>query len=216
MIHFTRLHLVVGATIASSFVCLLVVAITVHGRNSTCWLPNSVRDFFSAIAALGNPTEMTIITIICAALSLWILGIWPTLVLSIGAYAVGFFSSAIKTWVESPRPNFRCGESLLGFGFPSGHVASSMFILFFVVCMYIIKRDILTRCMLIMAWLFATLISMSRLLLGVHSGADVAGGVGVAVAVLSICLVIIQFGNRLFIRLGINGATFVRVDGNKK
>ncbi|ATZ07890.1 phosphatase PAP2 family protein [Corynebacterium striatum] len=216
MTFLTKERLVITTTITSSLLCLLIAAITVHKQNSTCWLPNLARSLFESAATLGSPVEMTIITVLCSTFSFWILGIWPTLVFSIGAYSVGLVTSAIKIWVASPRPDFRCGQDLLGFGFPSGHVASSMFILFFVAYMYATRGNVLTKCMLIISWLFATLVSMSRLLLGVHSGADVAGGIGISVAVLSICLFFIQVGNQLFIRLGTNGITFVRIGGYKK
>lgn len=178
---------------AISVIPFAVLAVLLYAAPS--WLGNIDRNVMQPIIAarnfertqtmigittLADTWAQTAITLIVMAVLFSMrrirAGLWYGVTVLTGAL---FMKDLLKVWISRPRPDFV--EPLITqgeFAFPSGHSLGSM--LMFMGIVYLVmkysKKKAVSWTVGIIGILFALLIGLSRIYLGVHFPSDVIGG----------------------------------------
>ncbi len=162
-------------------------------RDISAWAERVVSDFpallrlAQGVTLLGDPRGITVVAAVLA-LVLWRRG-HARLALYVVAARVGaiILSQGLKHLVDRARPVFEAPVAeALGPSFPSGHALGSS--VFWTTCaVLLVPRVRWPRLLLAGAVLVAVLVSVSRVLLGVHYLSDVTGGLLLGLGWAAVC-----------------------------
>ncbi len=162
-------------------------------RDISAWAERVVSDFpallrlAQGVTLLGDPRGITVVAAVLA-LVLWRRG-HARLALYVVAARVGaiILSQGLKHLVDRARPVFEAPVAeAFGPSFPSGHaLGSSVFWTTYAVLL--VPRVRWPRLLLAGAVLVAVLVSVSRVLLGVHYLSDVTGGLLLGLGWAAVC-----------------------------
>ncbi len=162
-------------------------------RDISAWAERAVSDFpallrlAQGVTLLGDPRGITVVAAVLA-LVLWRRG-HARLALYVVAARVGaiILSQGLKHLVDRARPVFEAPVAeALGPSFPSGHALGSS--VFWTTCaVLLVPRVRWPRLLLAGAVLVAVLVSVSRVLLGVHYLSDVTGGLLLGLGWAAVC-----------------------------
>lgn len=143
----------------------------------------SLRSATSAVSTLGQPWVV--------ALASFAVGWWAwrrTRDVVIGAFApvavgvTSLVSHLLKLAIERPRPATAVFAHEIDFSFPSGHATGAAALALCVVLLATALGVRRRRVVVAVSVLYATVICVSRLVLGVHYLTDIVGGVAVGTA----------------------------------
>ncbi|NUT21797.1 MAG: phosphatase PAP2 family protein [Hamadaea sp.] len=133
-----------------------------------------------AITTLGDAKVLVPLVALAAIVVAWQLRSWEPVVLAlVGLGGIHLLTSLIKVLVARPRPNPpNQAVPVTGFSFPSGHTTGSLVgfcLLAWLISM--LTRNVAVRwAVWSAAVVFAVLVGLSRVYLGVHYPSDVIGG----------------------------------------
>jgi len=147
-------------------------------------LPAGVVDLFGLLTRLGDPMTLLVVVVVGYLLADH-LGVSSSrmavaLALAFGAFAV---TLALKHAFALPRPP---GAGTDGYGFPSGHAIGATVVYGGLVALLGERRR--RRRAVVAAAALVTLVSLSRIVIGVHYLVDVVAGVAVGVGFLAVTL----------------------------
>lgn len=152
-------------------------------------IQNDLSQFFLIIAAIGD-TLITAILVFVTAIILWLkdkrLSIW---VLSVVTLSGAVVPQIVKYIVARPRPEY--GLYMRGgYSFPSGHAtgAAVLYGMLITLALLYLKKSWKRNLFVLTATILITLISWSRIYLGVHYTSDVVGGIALGVGQILIWL----------------------------
>lgn len=136
--------------------------------------------FFSGVTMLGSEEAYAALV----AIVYWCVDRRAGFRLGLLVFLTFFVNAGIKDALRLPRPGgpglrVLAAETGLGYGFPSGHAQGNATVWAYL-CMTFRHRGILAAGLVIV-----TLVSLSRLYLGLHYPADVAGGVVIGLALVA-------------------------------
>ncbi|KKW20013.1 MAG: Phosphoesterase PA-phosphatase related protein [Parcubacteria group bacterium GW2011_GWA2_51_10] len=156
------------------------------------WHTQPAVDFFIGISEFGR--TYTIIALTAVALLVFLMrrqfSYATGLLVSVGGAAAAVY--VVKELVERPRPELDISAYLeQTFSFPSGHAAFSLALYGFIAWAISARRPRRERIFwFALSALIITLVSFSRLYLGVHYLTDVLGGLVIGAVFLSIGIAI--------------------------
>jgi membrane protein DedA with SNARE-associated domain/membrane-associated phospholipid phosphatase len=146
--------------------------------------------FFKAVTHLGSNLVLVPLLVVVIAVLTWRRRTWwpalLTLVVYGGAVALHV---GIAAWVQRPRPP--AGEWIApasGWSYPSGHAAQAWAgwgVLALLTLVYAARRRAIVPAVLAVCIGVATLVTLSRVYLGMHWTTDVLGGATMSVALLA-------------------------------
>ena len=147
-------------------------------------------EFFKIFTNFG---DFYIPAIILVCILIFVKNKW-IFILQSGGYAIaGIITYVSKLLAGRPRPILALIEIPTSYSFPSGHTLTS--IVFYTLLCYILTYYIKgsKRIFLIfLSFMFALLIAISRVYLGVHYFSDVIGGIIIGIPCLLMCINIIE------------------------
>lgn len=152
-------------------------------------IQNDMSQFFLIIAAIGD-TAITALLVLITAIILWFkdkrLSIW---VISVVAFSGGVVPQIVKYIGARPRPEY--GLYMRGgYSFPSGHAtgAAVLYGMLITLALLYVKKSWKRDLFILTAATLITLISWSRIYLGVHYTSDVIAGIFVGIGQILIWL----------------------------
>ena len=169
-----------------------------------------LNEFMLAITTLGEETAFLVIALVL----FWCVDKY------LGYYtlSVGFVGTVVnqflKLWFRIPRPwvldeNFtileQAREAATGYSFPSGHTQSAVGI--FGSIAYATKN----RRLRIFAIMLAALVAFSRMYIGVHTPADVAVSIGIAILLIIALYPIVLKNDRKYMPLLLTGMLLLAI-----
>jgi undecaprenyl-diphosphatase len=155
------------------------------------WLQESARD----ITALGGFTVLTLVSLVSTVILLLHGRRAQALVFLATVLVAEAAASALKAFVDRPRPDLVPHHDLVySASFPSGHAAMTpvVYLTLAVIVAAGEHRRALKVLLLVCAGLLSVLVGISRVYLGVHWPTDVLGGWALGVAVALAASLVLQ------------------------
>lgn len=193
---------------------LIVILIFNHVMNSNYYesIIEFDNNFFSSLNDFRSDTATSIFKIftyfgniyiplvILVCLLIFVKNKWIFLLQTCSYAFAGIITYLAKILIARPRPLEALIKIPSTFSFPSGHTVTS--IVFYVMLVYLLtynsKKEV-RNASIVLATIFALLISFSRPYLGVHYLSDILGGMLLSIPILVILINVVNlnFSNKL-------------------
>src|SRR5699024_8444544 len=116
----------------------------------------------------------------------------------INMIGISTMTSVLKEFFKRDRPSINAQYDGTGFSFPSGHSTGS--VAFYGFILYLLWRSNIKQwlkwLLIFISGLLAVMIPFSRVILGVHYFTDILAGMALALAWLTLCILVLEFLSR--------------------
>lgn len=123
---------------------------------------------------------------------------WMIIFFVINMIGISTMTSVLKEIFQRDRPSINAQYDGIGFSFPSGHSTGS--VAFYGFILYLLWRSNIKQwlkwLLIFISGLLAVMIPFSRVVLGVHYFTDILAGMALALAWLTLCILVLEFLSR--------------------